>query len=161
MLSDQNLTNVSIILKDNSKKIWETAAHNQKQKIQVGAYNQTTIKIPPMTDANRLQKVFDLGIFLSGLRQNSLDTNVLGSKKHKYGILLKQDEDTKRLDNELLRSDHKRSVPKLNNPSIATIFSSYEVYLFMQLRHMRLRKFRSTLLRQLNFYRSGKTIVLV
>ncbi|KAJ3020639.1 hypothetical protein HKX48_000485 [Thoreauomyces humboldtii] len=103
-------------------------------------------------------KPFELGMKVPDPRDLELpkDFRVLDGKKHAYGILLRSSADSQKVEQEVTggaggEAGHGRAT---NAPTVAALFSEHEILCFLELRLIRVRDLRSTLLSQLNFFRS-------
>lgn len=102
-------------------------------------------------------KAFELGMKVPDPQDMELakDFRVLDGKKHAFGMLLRQHAEKQKVEQEIAGgavADGKGGVN--GDATISALFSEHEIYCFLQLRHLRLRDLRKTLLSQLNFFRS-------
>ncbi|KNC95831.1 uncharacterized protein SPPG_09577 [Spizellomyces punctatus DAOM BR117] len=98
-------------------------------------------------------KPFELGMKVPDPRDMELpkDFRVLDGKKHAFGLILRSNVEMRKVEQEITGTDSKRTD---GDPTISTLFSEHEIFSFLQLRHIRLRDLRTSLLSQLNFFRS-------
>jgi hypothetical protein len=155
-------------LKESSKKLWESAAlipncHPVNTKITI-IPQAHEYKPPAETTDPRHTKAFDFGMKIPDGRSIVDNTQILDSKKHAYGIIIKLNQDNKRLEQDMLNADPNRIFDSnkciytdINLdivPTIASVFAEHEVLAWMQLRHIKIRESRIKLVRQFNFFRS-------
>ena len=150
---------VSQRLKESAKKVWELAALVPNCR----PVNTKITLIPqaheykPSPDAEpRSHKVFDFGMKIPDCHEEIEQRQILDAKKQAYGMILKANAESKKLEQEILNADPTRGFDPSNyiDPTIASVFAEHEVYAFFQLRHIKIREARLKLVRQFNYFRS-------
>ncbi|KAJ3140712.1 hypothetical protein HDU90_008015 [Geranomyces variabilis] len=107
-----------------------------------------------MSSSTSIGQPFQLGMKVPDPRDMELpkDFRVLDGKKHAYGILLRNSEAQIKV--EQASSGEGAHARQPVGPTVAQMFSEHEILCSLQLRLIRIRQIRSTLLSQLNFFRS-------
>ncbi|KAJ3155281.1 hypothetical protein HDU86_004371 [Geranomyces michiganensis] len=107
-----------------------------------------------MSSSTVITRPFELGMKVPDPRDMELpkDFRVLDGKKHAYGILLRNSEAQMKV--EQASSGEGAHARQPVGPTVAQMFSEHEILCSLQLRLIRIRELRSTLLSQLNFFRS-------
>ncbi|KAJ3107131.1 hypothetical protein HDU97_004824 [Phlyctochytrium planicorne] len=150
-------------LKESAKKVWEMAAKKSNTKPLSGkggsakqALRRSTHNISTEDEEDRLPASFDLGMLVPDGREHLCDRHVLDGKKQQYGQILRANEESRLIEQELMNVDPTRSMNSASilEPTLATIFAEHEVLAYFQLRFMKTRELRIILQRQLNFLRS-------
>jgi hypothetical protein len=158
MLSDHE--QIQSQLKDSAKRMWGRAASVPNCRPIM-----TKVSIIPQgkeqkSDSENLEirypKLFDMGFKIPTGNFEDRTDHILAEKKLAYGVILKTNEDTRKLEMEILNADPNKVFDKSNYivPTVASVFAEHEVLGFQQLRYIKVREFRIKLLRQLNFFRS-------
>ncbi|KAJ3313302.1 hypothetical protein HDV04_002286 [Boothiomyces sp. JEL0838] len=150
---------ISAYLKESAKRLWERAAAvpnchpiNTKISIIPQSRDHKTEEMPDI----RHTRMFDFGLNIPKGDYEDLNEYILNEKKVAYGMILKHNEDTRKLEMEIANADPTNvfDTSIYVNPSLASVFAEHEVLGFLQLRYVKIRQFRSKILRQLNFFRS-------
>ena len=146
-------------LKDIAKRLWLKSAEKDNTKplsVKISIIPQQREYKPADTSNIRLPNTFNYGMNLPEVDDEEINVRILESKKKDYGALLKQNEDHRKFEQELLQADPNHIVDYSNivHINISTIFAEHEVYAYCQLRIIKIREFRVTMLRQFNFLRS-------
>jgi hypothetical protein len=104
----------------------------------------------------RHPKLFDQSLKIPSVNYENRIEHILAEKRLAYGQILKANEDTKKLELEIMNADASKDFDPSNyiTPTVASIFAEHEMLAFFQLRQIRIRDFRIKVLRQLNFFRS-------
>ncbi|KAJ3269943.1 hypothetical protein HDV01_000789 [Terramyces sp. JEL0728] len=157
LLSDND--QISTHLKESAKRVWEKAAsvpncHPINTKISIIPQNSDhkSDEMPEIRHA----KLFDFGLNIPTGDYENMNEYILNEKKVAYGSILKHNEDTRKLEIEIANADPTNvfDTSIYVNPSLASVFAEHEVLGFVQLRFVKIREFRTKILRQFNFFRS-------
>ncbi|KAJ3322787.1 hypothetical protein HDV06_002648 [Boothiomyces sp. JEL0866] len=164
LLSDND--QISAHLKESAKRVWEKAAavpncHPINTKISI--IPQSRDHKAEDTPEIRHVKLFDFGLNIPKGDYEDINEYILNEKKVAYGMILKHNEDTRKLEIEIANADPTNvfDTTIYVNPSLASVFAEHEVLGFLQLRYVKIRQFRSKILRQLNFFRSVEKRLVV
>lgn len=147
-------------LKETAKKLWHISAAVPHCK----PFNTKITLIPQSHEYKMSQEsadprnahVFDFGMKIPDGSPEMPNSRVLDSKKQAYGVILKANAESKRLEQEIKHADPNREFDASNfiSPTVASIFAEHEVHAWLQLRHIKIRNSRIQIVRQLNFLRS-------
>ena len=158
LLADNDL--IMNHLKLTSRRVWEKAASVPycrpiNAKLTVIPQNREQKKEAESHEP-RHPKLFDHSLKIPSVGYENLRDHILAEKRLAYGQILKANEDTKKLELEILNADASKDFDPSNyiTPTVASVFAEHEMLAFFQLRYMRTRDFRIKILRQLNFFRS-------
>nr|KAJ3423215.1 Aminoacyl tRNA synthase complex-interacting multifunctional protein 1 [Polyrhizophydium stewartii] len=149
MLLSSDHEAVGVQLKEIAKRVWERAASEPNCKphaVKISIIPQQREYKPPVDTETRQPHMFDLGMAVSEIKSDSLSSNILASKKKDYGLILKSNEENRKLEMELLNAD-----PMRNIESSEVI--QHEVFAYLQMRFIKIRELRVKLLRQFNYLR--------
>jgi hypothetical protein len=147
-------------LKENAKKIWHLAAavpNCRPVNTKITLIPQSHDYKPSQESADpRHAKVFDFGIKIPDSSPEVHNNRVLDYKKQAYGLILKANADSKKLEQEIKNADPNREFDASNYivPTVASVFAEHEVLAWLQLRHIQIRNARIKIVRQYNFFRS-------
>ncbi|KAL2919593.1 hypothetical protein HK105_200505 [Polyrhizophydium stewartii] len=158
MLLSSDHEAVGVQLKEIAKRVWERAASEPNCKphaVKISIIPQQREYKPPVDTETRQPHMFDLGMAVSEIKSDSLSSNILASKKKDYGLILKSNEENRKLEMELLNADPMRNIEssEVIQPTLATIFAEHEVFAYLQMRFIKIRELRVKLLRQFNYLR--------
>jgi hypothetical protein len=147
-------------LKDSARLVWTKAASVPNcrplaTKISIIPQNKDT-KLETDTFEIRYPKLFDLGFKIPEPEYHDRTDHVLAEKKLAFGLILKSNEETKKIEQEIANADptKKFDISNYIDPTMASVFAEHELLAFFQLRFIKIREYRIKVLRQLNFYRS-------
>ncbi|KAJ3000741.1 hypothetical protein HDV02_003543 [Globomyces sp. JEL0801] len=162
-----DIDQITAHLKDTGKRIWKKAASvpncrplNTKVSIIPQSIDHKNSGDPPEL---RHTKQYDFSFEIPKGNYDDYNDFILKDRKVSYGMILKANEDTKKLEIEIANADPTKVFPQSNyiSPTIASVFAEHEVLGFCQLRYIKIRDYRNKILRQLNFFRSiEKRIVM-
>jgi hypothetical protein len=151
---------VAAYLKEEARRIWMKAAAVPNCRPV-----NTKVSIIPQSRDNKLDQepfdlrhpsMFDFGLNIPDGRYQNFTDLILFEKKLMYGNILKLNEDTSKLEQEIKNADPSKVFDQSNyvTPTIASVYAEHEVYGYLQLRLIKIRDFRIKILRQLNYFRS-------
>ncbi|KAJ3386308.1 hypothetical protein HDU92_002613 [Lobulomyces angularis] len=112
-----------------------------------------TDRISEFEECLRNKKPFDYGMLITDSRNTNEVDIVLEAKR----TLCQKNEEIKRIEQELLELDPTRagSVGQQIEPAtVSNVFAEHEIFSFLLLKDLKIREHRSSLLNQLNFFRS-------
>ncbi|TPX37057.1 hypothetical protein SmJEL517_g00863 [Synchytrium microbalum] len=171
LVASQDIDFAAPHLRDSAKKLFELAAaanpnaiHSRPNKGSSGGpmFMRQGQTHNAESDEPRLSKPFDLGILIPDARaEKTNDLWVLDEKKKQFGVLLARNDEIRQIEQEMSGLHGAKVTSRAIDPTIATIFAEHEIHAFVLLRYLKLREVRSTLLRQMNFFRSVEKRVSV
>jgi hypothetical protein len=146
-------------LKESAKRMWERAAsvpNCRPLMAKVSIIPQNRELKSDLDGEIRYPKLFDFGFQIPTPDFTNRTEHILNEKKIAYGVIIKTNEDTRKLELEILNADPSKTFDKSNyiTPTIASIFAEHEVLGYQQLRFIKTRELRLKVLRQLNYFRS-------
>jgi hypothetical protein len=107
-------------LKDNAKKLWDTAASTVNSKpliLKAGKSGKTTAKQSAsafIENDTRLPFTFDLSMMVPDGREHLSDHVVLQGKKTHFGEILRTNEESRLIEQELLNVDPNRTISTIH-----------------------------------------------
>lgn len=160
LIASHDLNYVALKLKERARMIMELTSIGQyvaEKRHTIGLSGKLNLTSDAELDEMVKKRPFDLGMLLPLPVEDTSQSRTLEAKWEHLSEIEKNNEELKKLEEEMLKSDPNSAglaVSKIVTPVVASVFAEHEVTSFMQLRYLKLRELRSTLLRQMNFFRS-------